>query len=210
MGEAWIDKSSKQNKAVSFATHVRVKDSLHLNDYSEEERKNCWYNGLDIAMIKKNARSIVEVMESADGLKPEDENFCFRGLECQTRARLEEREQIRRQAYDAVFLEQRRQRQEGVTNIQTISTAYSAWSRFSAITARLSGLSDKRYALRSYPRNIKPKRVAEWHTGPLVDSSKKIRSQMPSPPMSPTTQAESLNMAADFFRTLRFLSIKVG
>ena len=84
---------AKQRKSVSFDQSVKVRKTIHILDYTDEELFACWYSNAEFDNIRQN--NAVEVkfffrmkLSSRHGEKKNDDNgdgwknlYCKRGLE---------------------------------------------------------------------------------------------------------------------------------
>lgn len=129
--------SDCDSNVVSFAPTVSVCEVLHLEDYTEEEIRNTWYQKNENSMIKADANLSVWMMEQQNLQQQEqhpqeeqnvldDEStssstssmsvssssspsscHCYRGLECRTKSGIAIKNRIRQQSQYAVLDVQR-------------------------------------------------------------------------------------------------------
>jgi hypothetical protein len=133
----------KATRAISFSPDVRVKKTLHLNNYSNDEIDACWYNEAETKAIREQARRTVEQMQAEADL--DGPKYCTRGLEILTAEGRRQRMENRFQAWDAVLNEQERQVEEGIWEDDEATAArYGDCCYASMVTASMQGVSDQR------------------------------------------------------------------
>lgn len=76
-------RSLASRKVVSFDEMVRVRETLHINDFSVEEYSRCWITNDEQQVIHSMADITTELMVM--GMVEDDGiGICYRGLECKT------------------------------------------------------------------------------------------------------------------------------
>jgi hypothetical protein len=74
------------SKTVTFSQDVRIKRTLHTNNYTDEEFRSCWLNDAKLLSYRQNEiHAVVAIVEQ--GLEIDDAKYCLRGLEFQTEKR---------------------------------------------------------------------------------------------------------------------------
>jgi hypothetical protein len=136
-------KSSKTGqKSVSFS---QSKNTLHeienLDDFTEQERSQIWFNREEYSDIKARYRHIIEMMRKKQLLSDTDEH-CTRGLECRSIAGSKRRRDSQRNGLVAVLGEQDRQRADGV-NEETLAIVYRQFAYHSQQAATNMGRRDQ-------------------------------------------------------------------
>ena len=48
-------------KSVSFYPDCTVMNTLHLNDYTDQEMRDCWYSYTELKHIRKEARTTIGI-----------------------------------------------------------------------------------------------------------------------------------------------------
>lgn len=79
-------------KSVSFQDYVTLRNTIHRNDYTPEEKAATWINGEEFASMKEVRKQTLKIMSRAERAGAtsyknygDDEDFCTRGLESKTR-----------------------------------------------------------------------------------------------------------------------------
>ena len=133
-----------KRKSVSFFESVEVYDVLHINNYTEAERRSSWHGESDLQRIRNDARQAVSLLEQ--GELRENGEYCGRGLEHHTHDGSRQRMQTRCSVWDAVLDEQERQALDGVSDPDQLFTQYHYFSVHCSIQARRIALFDERDA----------------------------------------------------------------
>lgn len=120
-----------------------MKETLHVNDMSENIRHRYWITEAEQTEIKNEIRNTILAMNRKDqGNTTKDDQFCFRGLECRTRQghceKVQRKESVRR----AVLLQEQLQRDEGIYDDEFIAAISSSKSRSSIDNALKLALQD--------------------------------------------------------------------
>lgn len=137
--------TSSRKKTIKFAERVKVRMTTHVNDYTDDELKACWYNGDEFKAIRADVRFAAGLVSS--GMMNQDTPYhCRRGVECKTRENTARRQQERLNALYAVFDEQDLQTDSCVYDPEYIAHAYKAASAASKTHARAVALRDEREA----------------------------------------------------------------
>ena len=134
--------SRRSKKSVTFAPTIRVLRVLHINEYTLEEARRCWYSSFDYSMIKAEIMNTLHLMAN-DPKAAESDTLCFRGLETKLRDDSQRKMERRRQAINAVLSEQKLQRQKGVSKPEKLSMLCALCTRPCRMSARHAGLQDE-------------------------------------------------------------------
>lgn len=141
--------SRQQKKSVSFKTNVLVYHTKHINEYTKEEIRNCWYDDKEMGFIVSDCMAIIKLM-----VKDEEQlissSDCVRGLEYRTPEGQKRRMSNKFCAMDKVLDEQDMQWQHNKNNVDELREIYSAYSEPSHNAAHLIGLEDERQAMIIY------------------------------------------------------------
>jgi hypothetical protein len=136
-------RTSKEERSVSLYPHVVVSPVLHRNDYTNAEKKACWFSPNEMVRINKGIDQTVQLIERKIIL---DNGYCSRGLETLTTKGRIQKKQIRARARDAVLDKQVfLQWQAGsmiMLDEQRIADVYRGITRESRIAAYIKGVSD--------------------------------------------------------------------
>jgi hypothetical protein len=133
-----MTQQERQRRTLSFSSTVDVHEVLHVGDFSLDEIRSSWYSHKEIKVMKKRSKRIATQSE-----KENDENdYCLRGLETKTVRGSSQKRQRKSTARKAVFLEQRRQQEQGLENPEAIAEAYYDCTDYCQATAHMMGLRD--------------------------------------------------------------------
>eukprot|EP00531_Pseudo-nitzschia_arenysensis_P011498 CAMPEP_0116128036 /NCGR_PEP_ID=MMETSP0329-20121206/7149_1 /TAXON_ID=697910 /ORGANISM="Pseudo-nitzschia arenysensis, Strain B593" /LENGTH=217 /DNA_ID=CAMNT_0003622155 /DNA_START=75 /DNA_END=728 /DNA_ORIENTATION=+ len=139
--------SAQQKKSVSFLPSVLMYRTLHINDYTDEEIDNTWYNGEEMQTIVDNC---VRIISSIDEENPANNTQCIRGLEFRAPSGSKRRATHRFCAFDAVLGEQDAQWEYGDNDSNKIRIRYRVYSKPSQAEAFRIGLEDAKQAMAVY------------------------------------------------------------
>ena len=169
-------------KSVSFYPDCTVMNTLHLNDYTDQEMRDCWYSYTELKHIRKEARTTVRYLLSGGDDKSvassssltsssssslcnesQEEEHCARGLEyCSPQLR-ELRIQVKIVAREAVLDEQEYQSLVGVVDPERLSKVYKDQTAESKHAAALLGKSDEYVARQLYFHQLHPQQCTHHH-----------------------------------------------
>lgn len=156
----------KPQRSVTFRPHVDVRLMLHLNDMTDDERKDVWFCHREYAAIKRGISFTVNIMQkggyySKIMLGGIDERHCIRGLEYRIRSGGRARKENKRRALRAVLEEQDSQTQDGFFDDNLIRRVFIEANIHCTASALIMGLEDEKEA----------RLVYEEETECIVDSS---------------------------------------
>mmetsp|Transcript_44687 Transcript_44687/g.107790 ORF Transcript_44687/g.107790 Transcript_44687/m.107790 type:complete len:230 (+) Transcript_44687:189-878(+) len=145
----FIKVNSKNNKRhVYFSAEIKeVCPTLHVLDYTFEEKRKTWYNLHEFDQIKKERRSTIKRMNNGSKLK---KGQYTRGLEAYTREGLKIRQQHISDSIKAVVLIKQSSKKDDSQNerdIGQIAQAYRVHSLPCQLAAYKRGLSDHHAAV---------------------------------------------------------------
>jgi hypothetical protein len=135
----------KAKKTVSFTPYVLGISHLHLDNYTDEEIRDCWFNQEEMRRIKQELRRTIIMIDK--NLKLDEKKYCIRGTEGSTKRRKQSRLLNRMDAVEAVFNEQKIQYKWGVWDDCKVAKVYSKASHTSKMEATMIGASDAKIAL---------------------------------------------------------------
>ena len=157
----------KVRKFVTFFDQARMKNTLHLNDYSMLEINSTWYDEDEMFDIRQEVRATLNVMAATSkkdskggGGKPSKSTFhlaqllCCRGLENLSEEGVERRATVRENARYAVLDEQQRQRQCGMYNEELLANIYRANCQRSSIVATMLGALDATESMNVFEEDL--------------------------------------------------------
>jgi hypothetical protein len=128
-------------KTVSFAATVNTRTTIHLNEYSSQEKQDTWYNREEVVAMRRNA--------TFDAKCPKADT-CLRGLEAKTATGARKKKQKRIEARAAVFLEQEIQDEDGLSDPDAIADAYFECSEACQAEAQMLALRDEKEAMEAH------------------------------------------------------------
>jgi hypothetical protein len=111
---------------VSFDETIRVKETLHINDFSEEEYCMYWITSDEQVVILNMADITTELM--CMGALEDGENICFRGLEGKTEQANQEYSEKYLGLINAIIMEQEQSSSNGTLDHDRIATLYQEWT----------------------------------------------------------------------------------
>lgn len=123
---------------------IRVHDIQSIDDYTVLERSQIWIGAAEYSIIRKNNRSIVEMIDNGER-EEEKRGICFRGLEDKRSEWSHEKRYLKQEALELVLYAQEAQCEEllqGHLDWEPIRAAYLSVSSDRASAAREVGLSD--------------------------------------------------------------------
>ena len=139
--ESESNKKEETEQCVHFPTDFeRFHPTLHVLEYTFEEKRNTWYNLDDLEQIKKERRSTIKRMNKGSKLK---KGQYTRGLEAYTREGSKIRQKIIAESIAAVKIEQSNQKVQNGMNTGQIAQAYETYSLPCQLAAHELGLSDR-------------------------------------------------------------------
>mmetsp|Transcript_25653 Transcript_25653/g.70596 ORF Transcript_25653/g.70596 Transcript_25653/m.70596 type:complete len:357 (+) Transcript_25653:105-1175(+) len=122
-------KTPRARRSVSFSAGaaVHVGAVMNVEDYSDAEKIECWYQADEMREIRKDVKDTIALMNQNLALDQAlvDVTMTTRGLEGKTRAGKRYRREVRLASLAAVFDEQALQEMDGVTDPVMISMAYT-------------------------------------------------------------------------------------
>ena len=132
-------------KSITFSEAVKVKKTIHINNYTDDEIDACWYSNEECQRIRSDVKYAIQLVNN--GLLEQDtEQYSRRGVECKTRENQLRRKQLRMAAWFAVFEEQEYQYDEqhvDELDVEYISHAYKTASSAALKIARATALKDE-------------------------------------------------------------------
>jgi hypothetical protein len=142
------------NKYVSFNENVRLRRTMALDDYTEEEVCATWFQKDEFDRIKSKVLLLVRKIERDGAEIGQGKKYCIRGLESLLPERSEMKAEARRKVTTAVFLEQDRQCLSDFVNVEAIAIASTTMSAKSQLMAVFTGHQDQQEAHRVYSAKI--------------------------------------------------------
>jgi hypothetical protein len=136
-----ICSSSKAKRAISFSPQVRVIHTVHLNTYSREEIRACWYRSAELKRIRQEVYYTVDLMEENHEFN--ESRYCKRGLERFTQKGSCRKTQNKLKGWSAVFEEQGLQFLQEIVDPERIALVYSKATRGCELAPYIMGVCDE-------------------------------------------------------------------
>jgi hypothetical protein len=116
-------------RTVSFNENVDVKETIHVNDFTDEEYQLYWISHSEQDVIMNMAEITTELM--AIGAFEDEEHICFRGLEGKTPEATLEYSDMYLNLVEALIYEQElcRASPDGRINYEHIAALYGEWTQ---------------------------------------------------------------------------------
>jgi hypothetical protein len=163
------------SKSVKFADSNEVFPIPHLDDMSDDEIADVWYDCQEYSEIKSAFQVTLHLMETGQKILHDDEEHTSRGLEYRTQDGAWARYENKRDAYNAVLDEQDRQWKDDADDHDALSRVYLEHSAKCLEAARKRAKEDARIAKKIcadlLDRCKKPKRKSSKKV-PSVDKEK--------------------------------------
>merc|ERR1740130_1730451 len=128
--------SVKRSVSFSAEAAVHVGAIINVDDYTNEEKYECWYNVDEMRRIRQEVKHTVALMNQmiprdqieSVSLFSSTQLLCTRGLEGKTRTEKRHRRDIRMKSISAVFDEQSMQDMDGISDPIMVAMAYNEYS----------------------------------------------------------------------------------
>lgn len=145
-------KMSRITRSVKFAEEDEILLVRHIDDFSEEEIAEIWFDQQYYATIKSEYKEIIFAIEH--GRHAESDEVTSRGLEHRTQEGSWARFQTKRDSYNAVLDEQDRQWKEDADDDERIGDIYRGHSQPCTRKAYQLGLMDEIAARQVYADSL--------------------------------------------------------
>mmetsp|Transcript_12211 Transcript_12211/g.35422 ORF Transcript_12211/g.35422 Transcript_12211/m.35422 type:complete len:249 (+) Transcript_12211:241-987(+) len=137
---------SATKKTVTFHECVRVKKTIHINNYTDDEIDACWFSRQDMANIRQDIVAALQ-SSSSSSLSPSGPDAAeMRGLECRTEQGSQQRRRDRHESLSSVLDEQELQRHERQFDDEMIAAVYSDTTQQAQLRASVAGMLDYQVA----------------------------------------------------------------
>jgi len=143
------------SKGVKFADMNEIFHIDHLDDITDKEVAETWYNAKEYSEIKSNYQATIFIMEQGHDISGDE--LTSRGLEYRTQDGAWARYENKRDAYNAVLDEQDRQWKVDRDDDEKIRDIYLDHSEKCATAAHVRALEDEKVS-RKILRHIMPRR----------------------------------------------------
>ena len=134
----------EQKKRLRFSKYDAIYDIKHINDFTDQEWDDCYMHPEDLNAIRRECCATVKEIDSKTKNKKggEMEGYFLRGLDQHTNKYSEQKGEIRKQVYDAVFRIQDFSWNSGVDCTDLMAKASMKYSETSAVAAQMAAMSD--------------------------------------------------------------------
>lgn len=162
-------KRRKGKRSVSFSPSALVRETIHINHYTNDEIAVCWYDDVELKKIKVDIKTTTLLLMNSDYLNLNiNDRRCSRGLDSYTETGQASKRQNREDVIDAVLDEQDFQKDECNTDPEMIADVYFDKTRQSQAMVRVMGLSDQETVRnQEQPKPLVFQKMAS-NQGPLV------------------------------------------
>jgi len=141
-----VSAGAKKRVRFCISRYSYIEPAHHSNPNEEPtDLSPLFYSASDLGKLLGEERSIIAQV-FRNGYSPANDNSCFRGLEDFMPGATQERVWTQLMSREAVFKEQRRQRELSITDPKTISRIYTELSRGSKERAEKVGIQDAQVA----------------------------------------------------------------
>ena len=137
-------KSPSRKVSVFFSKNIEIRDSLCLDEYSNEEYNSYWYSSDEYETIEKDMYRQIMKMEAGKVLH--DKKSCSRGLERYLTVNAISKRENQSAALKAALKEQYHQMESDHSGEEAIAKAYHNVSSSCQMWATVLGLRDQREA----------------------------------------------------------------
>ena len=134
----------RRTSSVKFSATSLQHEIPHINDHTEEERRDIWWKADDIYCFQLSSAIIVRQMEAMGNEFEECDTKCTRGLEAFTTEGDRRRKKRRRDAAQAVLQEQTRQWAHAIHQPELIAQSYQGISVPSQRDAHAKAIREKK------------------------------------------------------------------
>jgi len=141
-GSGGNHRQQSRRRKVTFKQVVAVRPIKHVDNMTDDELDDIWFNRDDFDTFKMSFVRTVKLLSSG-AFKGDDENHCARGLEGRTREGAFQRKSNKYHGRQAVLFEQERQRSLGINEDKLISEAYVVENLRCRLTALEMGIKDQ-------------------------------------------------------------------
>ncbi|EEC47486.1 predicted protein [Phaeodactylum tricornutum CCAP 1055/1] len=184
LSSASFDVNAKNNKvrlpltkSVKFSECNETFEVTHLDDMTNKEVADTWYDAKEYSAIKAGYQYTIFLMEAGEKIPQDDPDNTTRGLEYRTQEGAWARYENKRDAYNAVLDEQDRQWKVDKDDEQRIRKIYLDHSTKCADAAVVRGVKDEREAIRLHAEErarlqAAVKRAAERRAKKLAEKKK--------------------------------------
>jgi hypothetical protein len=136
------DNNTKRRRSITFSSNVKVREIVHLSEFSKEEICERWYQNNEYKNIKEQRKVIARILQSRNF--QEDGEYVMRGLECMTSpANSRARMLSKLLTLESVLAEQDLQTMEGRSDPERLARVCRKSTLHCAVAAHRMGESDE-------------------------------------------------------------------
>ena len=136
--------NKRRARTVSFLPSVRIRQTIRINDYTDDEIASAWYDETELDTVISDIKTtLLLIEEEGVAAANSDPERCTRGLESYTPEGQRLKERSRMKAKDAVLDEQEFQDETGIFDPELLADLYYERTRWSEARARVMGRSDE-------------------------------------------------------------------
>ncbi len=129
-------------KRVDFDPACRMRYTIHVDDYTDEEYHACWYTPEELAQMKESLLQTLHRLERKE--KVDEVNDTFRGLETQTKNGKRNKGKSRTTSIETVVGLYYKQAEVGKKfDMKNVADAYKECTKTSELAAYISGIYDQ-------------------------------------------------------------------
>lgn len=132
----------QQKHSVRFDLQQSIVHTIpNLDDFSQEEISQTWYNRTEFQNIKQSCIATIRLLKT--GIYPENDRICYRGFELRQLGVTSRRRALDKiKAETAVLVEQERQRSFGMWQSHVIADVYRSFTIHCRLHAFRVGMQD--------------------------------------------------------------------
>lgn len=125
---ASVSTDTGDSKMVTFNEFTTIREIHPLDEMSEKDITDVWYNDDEYAEIKKHVTETIKRLADGDVLLDDDNGWCLRGLEGRTKFGARRRRNNKSKALEAVWTTQVELWKQRIINPALIAAAYKPHS----------------------------------------------------------------------------------
>jgi hypothetical protein len=136
---------------VAFSDYVRVRRTIHIESYTQEEKTDTWYSKEELRSIREEVNHTVKLYTSGEPI--DKELYSIRGVEYWTPSLAEQRVKNKMIGRDAVLMEQEFQVYMGWNDTERMAKSYQECTYQCQVSATMMGAADENAARQVYRRS---------------------------------------------------------
>lgn len=137
-----LSDDEQDEKRVDFHPTCRMRFTMHMDEYTDEEYYACWYTPEELTDMKHDLLDTLHRLERKEAV--DEINDTFRGLETQTKTAQRHKGQRRTMAIETVVGLYYKQVKSGKKfDMEYVAGAYKECNKASELAAYISGIGDQ-------------------------------------------------------------------